>query len=80
MNDYMKLKSENSIPPKLAQRFLHWFLRDDLAEEVQSDLEEKYYATVKKKSLFKAKLNYWFRVLNYPRPLRSKTLQQLIHN
>ena len=28
-----------------------WFLRSDLAEEVQGDLEEKYYATLKRKSM-----------------------------
>ena len=45
-----------------------WFLRSDLAEEVQGDLEEKYYATLKRKSAWRAKLNYWYQVLNYMRP------------
>jgi len=43
-------------------------LRDDLAEEVHGDLEEKFYVAVKNKSLFKAKLNYWYQVFNYIRP------------
>jgi len=44
------------------------FLRSDLAEEVQGDLEEKFYAALKTKSPFKSKLNYWYQVFNYLRP------------
>jgi putative ABC transport system permease protein len=66
-------------PPPLAQRLLLRFLREDLAEEVQGDLEEKFYVTIKNKSVFRAKLNYWYQVLNYLRPFarrksRSHTL------
>jgi putative ABC transport system permease protein len=43
-------------------------LRDDLAEEVLGDLEEKFYATVDKKSARRAKLNYWYQTVNYLRP------------
>jgi hypothetical protein len=52
------------------------FLRDDLAEEVAGDLEEKFYDTCKQKSLLRARLNYWYQVLNYLRPfaLRKKQL------
>lgn len=56
-----------NLPPKLANRFLHRFLRDELREEVTGDLEEKFDRTVKK-SAFRAKLNYWFQVFNYLRP------------
>jgi putative ABC transport system permease protein len=44
------------------------FLREDLAEEVLGDLDEKFYATIKNRSVFRAKLNYWYQVLNYLRP------------
>lgn len=60
--------TNKTIPPKLAKQLLLRFLRNDLAEEVQGDLEEKFYATAKTKSLVKAKLNYWHQVLNYIRP------------
>ncbi len=56
------------IPPKPATRVLRAFLRTDLAEEVQGDLEEKFYSDIKSKSVFKAKLNYWYEVVNYIRP------------
>lgn len=55
-------------PPIGAQRLLLRFLRDDLAEEVLGDLDEKFYLTQKERSPFRAKLNYWYQVLNYLRP------------
>jgi putative ABC transport system permease protein len=33
----------NTRPPALAQRLLTRFLRENLAEEVRGDLEEKFY-------------------------------------
>jgi putative ABC transport system permease protein len=55
-------------PPQLTTRLLNAFLRSDLAEEVRGDLEEKFYADLKDKSVFKAKLNYWYQTINYLRP------------
>lgn len=55
-------------PPRLAQRLLLGFLRDDLAEEVSGDLDEKFYSMLEKTSLRKARLNYWFQVIKYIRP------------
>ena len=62
------MKTNKNIPPKLAHRFLCWFVRDDLAEEVQGDLDEQFNSMLENKSRFKAKLNYWFQVINYLRP------------
>ncbi len=55
-------------PPKFTTRLLLRFLRSDLAEEVRGDLEEKFHLDLKNKSAFKAKLNYWYQVINYLRP------------
>jgi putative ABC transport system permease protein len=55
-------------PPKFARWLLLKFLREDFAEEVDGDLEEKFYQTCKAKSKYKAKLNYWYQVLQYIRP------------
>jgi hypothetical protein len=30
-------------PPKAAKKMLHWFLRPELVEEVEGDLEERFY-------------------------------------
>jgi len=62
------LKPNKDIPPRLAKKLLTWFLRDELAEEVHGDLEEKFYSMVEKESLYQAKLNYWFQVIHYLRP------------
>lgn len=59
-------------PPKLAQRLLSLFLRPDLAEEVAGDLEEKFHAALQEKSLRRARLNYWYQVLNYIRPFAMR--------
>ena len=50
-------------PPKLAQRLLLSFLREDLSDEVLGDLEEKYYQKRKTTSRFQATLNYWYEVM-----------------
>ncbi|MEQ8685308.1 MAG: FtsX-like permease family protein [Imperialibacter sp.] len=62
------MKKRPHIPPPLAERLLQRALRSDLAEEVLGDLEEKFYATVEKKSARRAKLNYWYQAMNYLRP------------
>src|SRR5688572_15286611 len=62
------MKNHKTIPPALARRLLVSFLRDDLAEEVSGDLEEKFYSTIKTQSLLRAKVNYWYEVLHYARP------------
>lgn len=58
--------------PKVASRLLTWLIRDELAEEVLGDLEEQFYVTLARKSLFRAKLNYWYQVINYLRPFAFK--------
>jgi putative ABC transport system permease protein len=68
---------EKINPPTLASRLLKGFLRDDLAEEVQGDLNEKFHTDLKNKSAYKAKLNYWYQTLNYLRPFAIKKLKRL---
>lgn len=68
----MKEKTKKITPPRLAERFLIWFLRADLAEEVLGNLEEKFYSQLEKKSARKAKRNYWLQVFNYLRPFALK--------
>src|ERR1041384_7074496 len=63
-------------PPPLAAKLLGRFLREDLAEDVCGDLNEKFYITLEKKSLFRAKLNYWYQVFNYLRPFAFRKRRQ----
>ena len=69
-------------PPRLAEWLLTFFLRGDLAEEVLGDLDEKFYATAEGKTLYKAKRNYWFQVINYLRPfaIKKSSLRNSINN
>lgn len=66
------MNNNKYIPPKLAERILLWFLKDELAEEVLGDLEEKYYQDVTQRSVWRAKLNYWLQVMHYLRPFAIK--------
>src|SRR5688572_25531153 len=67
-------------PPKLAQRMLLSFLREDLSDEVLGDLEEKYYQKRKTTSRFQATLNYWYEVINYARPFAIRKLKSSSSN
>lgn len=69
------MKPEKSIPPKFARQVLLFFLRETLAEEVVGDLDEKFYVTLKTKSRLKAKLDYWYQVINYARPFAIRKLK-----
>lgn len=62
------MKIHKPIPPPLARKLLLCFLREDLAEEVLGDLDENFAVVADKRSLAKAKLNYWYQVANYLRP------------
>ena len=58
---------------------MNWFLKPDLAEEVEGDLEEKFYRKLKDSNPFKARLNYWYQTANYLRPfaIKNSLLTQL---
>jgi len=62
-------------PPRLAEKLLLWFLKDELAEEVLGDLDEKFYSTTKKYSIRRARRNYWFQVINYLRPFAFRFIK-----
>ncbi|WP_462253526.1 ABC transporter permease [Ekhidna sp.] len=67
-------------PPKFALKLLLLFLKRDLEEEVVGDLEEKFYSSLSKRALWRAKLNYWFQVLNYFRPFAIKNTKSRLMN
>jgi putative ABC transport system permease protein len=68
----MKNAKNHITPPSLAEKLLLWFIKDELAEEVLGDLDEKFYSTLNQHSKRKAKRNYWFQVINYLRPFAFK--------
>ncbi|WP_411029691.1 ABC transporter permease [Spongiimicrobium sp. 3-5] len=62
------MSERKRIPPKLATRLLNWFVKDKLIEEVSGDLEERFYEDASTTSMLRARLKYWYQVLNYLRP------------
>ena len=71
--------SADPRPPRLAFRFLNWFLKQELLEEVIGDLEEKYELTLERGTAQQANWQYWRQVLNYLRPfaIRSDLITDL---
>jgi putative ABC transport system permease protein len=63
-------------PPRLAKRILLSFLKDELAEEVTGDLEEKFLND-SKHSARKARWNYWLQVFQYLRPFAIRNFRYL---
>ncbi|MFK7932739.1 MAG: ABC transporter permease [Saprospiraceae bacterium] len=62
------MQNHSIRPPQLPRRFLLWFIKDELAEEVEGDLEEKYFAQLATNTKRKANWNYCYQVLQYLRP------------
>lgn len=61
----------------MARKFLLWFLREDLKEEVDGDLYEKYQSKVINDSTFQANLHYWYQVIHYLRPFAIRMFSLL---
>ncbi|MBX2817218.1 MAG: ABC transporter permease [Saprospiraceae bacterium] len=59
---------EQNRPPGVAQRLLRSFIKPDLLEEVQGDMDENYLHQCTSRSKHRADLNYWYQTLNYMRP------------
>ena len=67
-------------PPRLAEQFLHWFIREELLEEVEGDLLEKYQIKLEKATPWQAKLSYWYEVFNYLRPFAIRNFHFIAPN
>lgn len=70
------MRKQQDIPPKLATWLLHFFLREDLAEDVGGDLEERFYTLKESRSNLRAQLDYWYQVLAYIRPFAIRKHSQ----
>lgn len=55
-------------PPKLATRFLRWYCRRELLDEVEGDLYELFQRRVEEQSLWKAKALYWLNIFMFIHP------------
>jgi putative ABC transport system permease protein len=52
-------------PPRLAKRFLRWFVAPHLLEVIEGDMEEEFSFQIKSMGARKARLRYWFEVLGF---------------
>ena len=55
-------------PPKWANRFLEWYCRHDLLEDLQGDLYEHFDRNLSSKGLRSAKITYWLDVIKFCKP------------
>lgn len=55
-------------PPKWANRFLEWYCRHDLLEDLQGDLYEHFDRNLSSKGLKSAKITYWLDVIKFCKP------------
>lgn len=55
-------------PPRWAQRFLEWYCRPELLEDLQGDLNEYFDRHVQRKGLWRTRLIYVIDVLKFVRP------------
>ncbi|OEJ99549.1 FtsX-like permease family protein [Roseivirga misakiensis] len=58
----------NNKLPKFWTKLFHWFCNDQFAEELQGDLEERFYADAEKLGERKAKSNYRKEIIKMVRP------------
>lgn len=72
----MTAPSNKHEPPKWADRFLAWFCRDELLEEIKGDLHEFYAVELGDKNPWQAKWLYWYHVLHFLRPFAIKRRRQ----
>lgn len=62
------MESQKNIkPPRWAEKFLSWYCRPELLEDLQGDLNEYFHRNVKSKGAFRARLIYILDVLKFLR-------------
>ncbi len=76
----VRINQHSTNPPRLADRFLGWFCRSEILEEVKGDLHEHYLFELEAKSKFKSNLAYWYHVLHFLRPFAFKRKTQILIN
>jgi ABC-type lipoprotein release transport system permease subunit len=67
-------------PPRLADRFLEWFLPEHLLEDMQGDLHEIFYKQVDTLGEVRARKDYFFAAIRYIRPYFFKRRKKLTYH
>lgn len=55
-------------PPRLAKRFLRWFVAPHLLEAIEGDMEEEFSFQLKSMGPRKARFRYWLEVIGFFKP------------
>lgn len=68
-------------PPKLARRIFNWYCNDLLREEIEGDLEERFWDHCDQYGLRRARVKYWLNVMKFfrwhtLRPRNSRSFTQ----
>jgi ABC-type antimicrobial peptide transport system permease subunit len=61
-------------PPRAAQRFLRWFCKPELVEDIAGDLEEDFNDFVTEYGLGRARYKYWMAVIGFLKPFSIKKI------
>ncbi|MDN5205611.1 permease prefix domain 2-containing transporter [Fulvivirgaceae bacterium BMA10] len=67
-----KKQNHNTLPPKLALRFLSWYCTERRLEEIEGDLEELFYRDINTLGERRAKLRFWINVIRCFKPYAFK--------
>ena len=68
-------------PPRLPQRFLRWYCKPDLLEDIEGDIHEDYNKRYTRSGKHKARLYYWLDVIRFFRPFAIRNIfKAQIHN
>src|SRR5688572_22028299 len=59
-------------PPRLARWLIQVLVREELQEEVYGDLEQCYYDSIRRSGRWRARMFYWYQVVQYLRPFAMK--------
>jgi predicted permease len=76
------MKGTAHRPPRWAEKFLIWYCRPELLEDLQGDLNEFFYRHCKSHGLRRAKIIYVIDVLKFLRPytlIKPKSINLFIH-
>ena len=61
------MSNPEHLPPRWAERFLSWYCRPELLEDLQGDLNEYFHRNIKSNGIRKARLIYILDVLKFMR-------------
>jgi putative ABC transport system permease protein len=67
--------SKKISPPRWAQRFLEWYCRPELVEDLEGDLNEYFARNVERKGALRARIIYVIDVIKFFRPYTIRKLE-----